>query len=155
VATLGGNDGATLGPAVEDLVETLTRGNVAEVKVLLASVALALGAYQLLLIAVGYGKLRLAFLAPRPASRTHRAVGDTIVVVLVTVGAMCLAVYGVDDDGVWHAIAGLALFAVLATKISVVRWDLGLGRALPVFGGVVFALLCATWAMSAGDFLAQ
>jgi hypothetical protein len=41
--------------AVEDLVESVTRGNVTEVKVVLASVAVALGAYQLVLIAVGYG----------------------------------------------------------------------------------------------------
>jgi hypothetical protein len=32
---------------MEDLVEPLTRGNVAEVKVLLASIALALAVYQL------------------------------------------------------------------------------------------------------------
>jgi Family of unknown function (DUF6529) len=75
---------------MEDLVETLTRGNVTEVKVLLASVALALAGYQLFLIAVGYGKLRLPFLSPRPAARTHRAAGDSIVVVLLVVGAMCL-----------------------------------------------------------------
>ena len=31
---------------MEDLVETLTRGNTAEVKVLLASIALALGVYS-------------------------------------------------------------------------------------------------------------
>jgi hypothetical protein len=40
---------------LEDLIDTLTRGNATEVKVLLASVALALAVYQLVLIAVGYG----------------------------------------------------------------------------------------------------
>lgn len=138
---------------MEDLVETVTRGNVAEVKVLLASVALALAVYQLFLIAVGYGKLRLPFLAGRPASATHRAVGDTILVVLAVVGVMCLAVYGFDDDGIAHGIAGLALAGVLALKVAVVRRGLGLGRLLPVFGLAVFALLAATWLMSAGDFL--
>ena len=56
-------------PRVEELIESVTRGNPTEVKVLLASVALALAVYQLVLIAVGYGKLRLPFLAARPASR--------------------------------------------------------------------------------------
>lgn len=62
---------------MEDLVESLTRGNVAEVKVLLASVALALGVYQLAVISVGYGKVRVPFLTAPPAFAAHRAVGDT------------------------------------------------------------------------------
>ncbi len=119
-------------------------------KVLLASVALALGVYQLVLISVGYGKVRPRFLAARPASRAHRAVGDTILVVLVVVGVMCVGAYGWDDA---HGSVGLALFAVLAAKVAVVRFGLGLGRLLPVFGLAVFGLLAATWAMSAGDFL--
>ena len=54
---------------MEDLVQTLTRGNATEVKVVLASVAAALAGYQLLLIAVTYGKLRLPFLAGGPAGQ--------------------------------------------------------------------------------------
>ena len=55
---------------MEGLIDTLTRGNATEVKVLLASVALALAVYQLVLIAVGYGKLRPPFLGAGPAART-------------------------------------------------------------------------------------
>lgn len=139
---------------MEDLVETLTRGNVAEVKVVLASVALALGLYQLTVIAVAYGKLRLPFLAAGPASRAHRAVGDTIALVLVCTGVMCVSVYGFDDDASVHAVAGSTLLAVLAVKVSVVRRDFGLGRFLPLLGISVFLLLGLTWATSAGDFLA-
>lgn len=138
---------------MEELVETVTRGNVAEVKVLLASVAAALAGYQLFLIAVGYGRLRLRLLGSRPASWTHRAVGDTIVVVLLVTGGMCAAVYGFDDDGMAHAIPGVVLLIVLAAKIAVVRRGLGLGRFLPVFGISVFVLLWLTWGLSAGDFL--
>lgn len=79
---------------MEDLVETLTRGNVTEVKVLLASVALGLGVFQLAVIAVGYGWLRVPFLAAPPAFQAHRAVGDTIALLVLCVGAMCLAVHG-------------------------------------------------------------
>lgn len=139
---------------MEDLVESLTRGNVTEVKVLLASVALALGVYQLVLIAVGYGKLRLGFLGAAPASFTHRAVGDTIALLLLCTGVMCVSVYGFEDDAMTHAVAGTALLSVLAIKISVVRRDFGLGRFLPVLGLTVFALLAVTWATSAGSFLA-
>ena len=136
---------------MEDAVETLTFGNPAEVKVLLASVALALGVYQLAMIAVGYGKVRLPFLAARPAARAHRAVGDTIALLLLVVGAMCLALHGFEDAG--HAAAGTALLAVLALKVAVVRRGLGLGRFLPVLGLSVFTLLAVAWATSAGGFL--
>jgi hypothetical protein len=139
---------------MEDLVESLTRGNVTEVKVLLASVALGLACYQLAVIAVGYGRVRVPFLAPPPAFAAHRAVGDTIALLLLCTGVMCLSVYGFDDDARGHAVAGSALIAVLALKVAVVRRDFGLGRFLPVLGITVFALLSVTWATSAGSFLA-
>ena len=138
---------------MEDVVESLTRGNVTEVKVLLASIALALGAYQLAVIAVGYGTVRVPFLAPPPAFTAHRAVGDTIALLLLCTGVMCLSVYGYGERTA-HEVAGTALLAVLALKISVVQRDFGLGRYLPVLGGTVFALLAVTWATSAGSFLA-
>jgi hypothetical protein len=72
---------------LEDLIETVTRGNPTEVKVILASVALALAVYQLVLISVAYGKVKLPFLGAPPASQAHRAVGDSIAVVLVVVAA--------------------------------------------------------------------
>jgi small-conductance mechanosensitive channel len=140
---------------VEDLIETLTRGNATEVKVVLASVALALGVYQLGLIAVGYGKLRVPFLAARPAAATHRAVGDTIAVVLVVTATMCVGYFGLEGDAALHAIAAIALLAVLALKIAVIRqWD-AMGRFLPALGISVWLLLALTWLTSAGAFLAD
>jgi hypothetical protein len=50
--------------------------------------------------------------------------------------------------------AGSALLAVLALKISVVRRGFGLGRFLPVLGLSVLILLAVTWASSAGSLLA-
>jgi hypothetical protein len=140
---------------VEDLVESLTRGNPTEVKVVLASVAFALAAYQLVLIAVGYGKLQPSFLAPRPASAAHRASGDAIVVILVVVAVMCVSVFGFEDDAVLHIAAGSALLAVLSLKIAVLRRWHGAGRFLPLLGTSVFILLALTWLSSAGSFLAD
>jgi hypothetical protein len=141
---------------MEDLVESLTRGNPTEVKVVLATVVIALAVYQLVLIAVGYGRLRPPFLDARPASRAHRAIGDTLLVLIVVVAVMCLAEYGWDDDGGAHAIAGAVLLGVLATKVLVVRSGSGrLGRLLPLLGAAVFTLLAVTWLASAGDFLAD
>jgi Family of unknown function (DUF6529) len=138
---------------LEDLIETLTRGNPTEVKVLLASVALGLAVYQLVLIAVGYGKLRLPVLAAAPASRTHRAVGDTIAVLLVVTAAMCVGYFGFEDDASLHMVAAIGLLTVLALKIAVIRWWHRLGRFLPALGISVWVLLALTWLTSAGDFL--
>jgi hypothetical protein len=141
---------------MEDLVERLTRGNAAEVKVVIASVIAALAVYQLALIAVGYGKVRPPFLSAGPASRAHRASGDAIVALTAVVAAMCLAVYGFgEDDAGLHMITGTALLVALAVKVAVVRWGKGLGRFLPLIGLTVFALIAVTWASSAGDFLAE
>jgi Family of unknown function (DUF6529) len=141
-----------------DLVEELTRGNVTEVKVVLASIVAALAVYQVVLMAVGYGKLRPPFLGAGSASRAHRAIGDAIVVVTVVVAVMCLSYFGLeeveDTRGLLHALAATALLLVLAVKIAVVRWGHGLGRFLPVLGVSVLLLFATTWLTSAGDFLA-
>ena len=83
---------------MEELVESITRGNPTEVKVVLASVVLALACYQLVLIAVGYGKVRPSFLRSRPATRAHRAAGDAIVVIVALVALMCVSYFGFEDD---------------------------------------------------------
>ena len=138
---------------MEDLIESVTRGNPTEVKVVLASVALALGCYQLLLIAIGYDKLRPGFLSGRAASFSHRAIGDALAVVLVVVAVMCVSLFGFEDDATAHVIAGSALIVVLAAKVTVVRVTRGSSRALPPLGLALFALLAVTWATSAGAFL--
>lgn len=138
---------------MEGLIDSVTRGNPTEVKVLLASVALALAVYQLVLIAIGYGKLRPPFLAAAPATRTHRAVGDTIAVLLLVTALMCVGYFGLEDDASLHMIAAIALLSVLALKIAVIRWWHALGRFLPALGISVWLLLALTWVTSAGDFL--
>ena len=140
---------------MEELAETVTRGNVTEVKVVLASVVLALACYQLILIAVGYGKLRPSFLEARPASSAHRAVGDAIVVMIAVVALMCVSYFGFEDDETLHVVAGTALLAVLALKIAVIRVWHRLSRFLPILGISVFTLLAVTWLTSAGSFLAD
>ena len=149
---------------MEELVEDLANGNVTEVKVVLASIVAFLAIYQVLLMAVGYGKLRLPFLKPKPASFTHRAVGDTIVLVTLVVAFMCIG-YFEFEDGIEHAgrgeqarvtlhvIGGTALLVVLAFKVVVVRWWHRLGGLLPVLGLSVFSLFVLTWLTSAADYL--
>jgi hypothetical protein len=139
---------------MEQLINDVTFGNPYEVKAVLASVAAALAVYQLVLISVGYGKVRPPFLGSRTASFTHRASGDVIVVLIVIVALACLARFGFDDDGGLHRITGFALLVAPGFKIAVIRWWHGLGRLLPVLGTCVFLLLALTWLTSAGHFLA-
>jgi Family of unknown function (DUF6529) len=141
---------------MEDLVDTLTRGNPLEVKTVLASVAFALAAYQLVLAAVGFRWVRPKVPEAEPAFRAHRASGDAILVLLVIVGAMCLSVAGEDhggEDAAFHAVTGGLLFVVLALKVVVIRCWHAAGRFLPLLGASVFVLLALTWFGSAGEFL--
>ena len=140
---------------MRQLIEDLTRGNVSQVKVVIASVAAALGVYQLFLMAVGYGKLRPRWLGAPAASWTHRAAGDAIVVLVVAVAVACLSYYGLDDDEGVHIAAGTALLVVLGLKIAIIRWWHGLGRLLPALGITVFLLLAVTWLTSAGGYLGE
>lgn len=149
---------------MEDLVSAVAGGNVTAVKVALTSIATALAGYQVLLMSVGYGWVRVPFLAPGPASSAHRAVGGTIVVLVVVVGAACLAVHGFEDSvrtgapgpearAAWHSAVSLALAAVLSAKLLVLHVWRRLDRALPALGVSVLTLFVATWLTSAGAFL--
>lgn len=131
---------------MEDLIEQLTRDNPAEVKTVVATVALALAVYQLVLITIAYRGNRATGLA-------HRASGDAIATLLIALGVACAAVYGWEDDYLLHGVAGAVLLGALAFKIAVVRRGLGLSKALPVMGTTVFILLAVTWATSAPEIL--
>jgi len=149
---------------MEDFADGLSRGNVAQVKTVLASIVLALTVYQVGLMAIGYGKVRVPFLKPKAASFTHRAVGDTIVAITLLVAFMCITYFEVED-GIEHAaddehvraavhvVAGSLLLTVIALKVVVVRWWQRLERLLPSLGLTVFALFAITWVTSAGDYL--
>lgn len=149
---------------MDDLIEEVTRGNVTEVKVVLASVLVALAVYQVFLMAIGYGKLRLPMLRSKAASFTHRTIGDTVLVLTLVVTWMCVGYFGISD-GIEHARPGeevrvavhvasaLALLGVLTLKVIVVRWWHALGRFLPHFGLTVFSLFVIVWVSSAGDYL--
>ena len=150
--------------ALDDLIEAVTGGHVTAVKIVLTSVVLALAVYQVLLMAVGYGKVRPPFLSPASASVAHRTVGDTILVLVVVIGAACLAYYGIEDsvrDGApgpdgrvtLHVVTGFALAGVLAVKLAVLHWWRRAQRLLPLLGVTVLSLLFVTWFSSAGAFL--
>ena len=136
---------------MEPFVDEITRGNPGSVKAVLASVVLALAAYQLILAAIGYRKLPV--IDAQPAFFTHRASGDMIAVLFVVVALMCVAAFGFEDDYAVHGWAGIGAVAVLIVKVAVLRSGKG-GRALPYLGITLFALLAVTWLTVTPDFLA-
>ena len=147
-----------------DFVDTLTRGNVDQVKTVLASVVLSLAAYQVALMAVGYGKVRTTFLKPKAASFSHRAVGDATVAITLLIAVMCFTYFGVGDGiehargeesgrAAFHVWVGSLLLATIALKIVIVRWWHRFDRFLPALGIAVFTLFALTWITSAGDYL--
>ncbi|HKO37127.1 MAG TPA: DUF6529 family protein [Solirubrobacterales bacterium] len=137
---------------MEGLIEDLTRGNVTEVKVVLATVIAVLAVYQLVLAAVSYGKVRPRFLESGPATWAHRAAGDTILVLAVLVAIACVAFYGWEEGGA-HAILGCLVLGALAAKVLAVRIAGSSSSLLPWIGIVLFGLFVATWWTSAADFL--
>ena len=149
---------------MEELVNSLTRGNVSQVKTVLASVVAVLSAYQVFLMAVGYGKVNLPFLKSKAASFAHRATGDAVLVITLLVAFMCLMYFEVGDgieyarDGeqtraTIHVVAGSLLVAMIVLKVIVVRWWHRMSRFLPIFGITVFGLFMVTWFTSAGNYL--
>ena len=149
---------------MDDWVDELSRGNVAQVKTVLATVVMALAVYQVILMAVGYGKVLPRFLKPKAASFTHRAVGDALIAIAILVAFMCWSYFEIGDgiehaaDGettraTIHVIAGFASLAVIGLKVTVVRWWRAADRFLPAIGLTLFTLLGITWVTSAGDYL--
>ena len=135
-----------------------------EVKIVLTTIVTALAFYQVFLMAVGYGKVKLPFLNARPASKAHRAIGDSVVTITLLIGLMCLAYFGVEDGVedaypsnagrvVWHLVVSFALFGVIALKIIVLRWWHSMGKYLPLLGLSVFALFIASWVTSSAAYL--
>jgi uncharacterized protein DUF6529 len=137
---------------VEGLIDDLTRGNVTEVKVVLATVVLALAVYQLALAAVSYGKVRPRVLESGPATWAHRALGDALLVLAVLVAIACISYYGFEEGGA-HAVFGCLVLGALAAKVLAVRIGGSSSPLLPWIGIALFGLLTATWLTSAGDFL--
>jgi hypothetical protein len=140
---------------MSETLEWLTRGNVTEVKIVFASLVAALALYQVLLMAVGYRKVKLSFLSPESASRAHRTIGDTIVILTILVALMCISYFEIEDDNFAHSIFGIVLLLVLVLKVAVVRRWIRADGALPVLGITVCLLFIATWLSSAAGYLGR
>ena len=149
---------------MDDWVDELTRGNVSQVKTVLATIVVVLAFYQVFLMAIGYGKVNVPWLKGKAASMAHRSIGDSILLITVLVALMCIGYFEVEDGieyardeettrAAVHVFAGFTLLGVLGLKVIVIRWWHSMGRFLPHLGITVFVLFLITWITSAGNYL--
>src|SRR4051794_21151852 len=133
-------------------MEAATAGRPASTRLLTAA---ALGAGVALALGV-YGKL--PWDAPPWAGDLHRVSGRLAFLFSLPVAYHCLWSLGFQDTNarvLAHSLLGCAFYGAFATKITIVR-SRGLpGAALPIAGGLVFALLVLLWYTSALWFVRQ
>ncbi len=138
----------------QQLVFTLIFSSTIAMKVWLATVALAFAVVQLLTAAWIYG--RLPWRAPPWLGIAHRVSGRTAFIISLPVAYHCLWSLGFQDTTtrvLAHSLLGCAFYGAFAAKVTIVR-SRGLpGWALPVAGGLVFAVFVALWCTSALWFI--
>jgi Family of unknown function (DUF6529) len=121
-------------------------------KSMLASVALALAALQVLLAVWIYRKLPLAGSRPRPVRLAHRVIGFGLFALTVPIAVHCLLAYGVQLTSLRvavHSIAGCFFYGAFAAKVLLVQSRRLPGWALPVAGGTLAIVVGLLWYTSA------
>jgi mono/diheme cytochrome c family protein len=90
-------------------------------------------------------------------SRTHKVAGALFAVMLLVISYFCLQYVKMAGDGlstraVFHGVLALALFFILALKLSIVQFYKQFLRYVPGLGMTVFGLAFAVFFTSAGYF---
>lgn len=131
------------------LVFTLFFSSTIAMKVWFATVAAAFAVAQVLLALWLYGKLPWS--APDWVGSAHRVSGRVAFLVSLPVAYHCLWSLGFQDTNgrvLAHSLLGCAFYGAFAAKVTIVRAKGLPGVALPIAGGLLFALLVAVWVTS-------
>jgi hypothetical protein len=138
----------------QELVFTLLFSSTIAMKVWLGTVALGFAVAQALTALWVYGKLPWG--APGWAGSAHRISGRLAFLVSLPVAYHCLWSLGFQDTNtrvLAHSLLGCAVYGAFAAKVTIVRSKGLPGAALPLAGGLMFALLVLTWYTSALWFI--
>jgi uncharacterized protein DUF6529 len=138
----------------QELVFTLFFSSTIAMKVWLGSVAAALAVVQVISAMWVYG--RLPGRAPEWAGGVHRISGRLAFIVSLPVAYHCLWSLGFQDTDtrvLAHSLLGCAVYGAFASKVTIVRSGGLPGLALPVAGGIMFAVLIGAWLTSALWFI--
>ena len=137
----------------QELVFTLFFSTTISMKVWLATVALVFAVIQVTSAAWVYGKFGNA---PPWAGTAHRISGRLAFIVSLPVAYHCLWSLGFQDTDtrvLLHSLLGCCFYGAFAAKVTVVNSKGLPGLALPVAGGVLFAVLVGVWLTSALWFI--
>jgi hypothetical protein len=121
-------------------------------KSMLATIALALAALQVLLAVWIYRKLPLAGSPPRPVRPAHRIIGFGLFALTVPIAVHCLLAYGVQLTSprvAVHSIAGCFFYGAFAAKVLLVQSKRLPGWVLPAAGGTLAVIVGVLWYTSA------
>ena len=154
VALILGIYGSAHTPA-SDLVITLGFKNTLTMKVWLATIAVLFALVQLLSALWMYGRLPLGA-APNWLGTVHRISGRLAFLVSLPVAYHCLYQLGFQHTStrvLIHSILGCVFYGAFVAKVVVVRSKNLPGRALPIAGGLTFAVLVYVWLTSALWFI--
>lgn len=107
-----------------------------------------------------YGRLKWPKREPSWLAPAHRLSGTFALLFSLPVAYHCLWSLGfngghADTRVLVHSIAGCAFYGAYVTKVSFVRMDRLPGIALPIAGGLTFALLTVIWLSSSLWFLSE
>ena len=122
-----------------------------QLKVWFATAAVALAVVQILLALRMYGKVQVPRAAPSWLGDAHRLVGTVAFALTLPVAYQCLWALGfqsTDTRVLLHSLLGCAFFGAFTMKVLAVRVHGLPGWALPVVGGLVFAVLVGIWLTS-------
>jgi hypothetical protein len=138
----------------QELVFTLFLSSTISMKVWFGTAAVALGVVQITSAAWVYGNLPGR--VPSWAGTAHRISGRLAFIVSLPVAYHCLWSLGFQDTDtrvLIHSLLGCAVYGAFAAKVTIVRSKGLPGLALPVAGGVMFAILVGAWLTSAYWFI--
>jgi hypothetical protein len=138
----------------QELVFTLFFSTTISMKVYLATVALGFALVQVTSALWIYGKLPGK--APAWAGTAHRISGRLAFIISLPVAYHCLWSLGFQDTDtrvLAHSLLGCSFYGAFAAKVTIVN-SRGLpGVALPIAGGLLFAVLVGIWLTSALWFI--
>src|SRR6185503_19779810 len=125
-------------------------------KVYLATAAVAFAIVQVISATWVYGKLGVE--PPPWAGDLHRISGRLAFLLSLPVAYHCLWSLGfqhTDGRVLAHSLLGCTFYGAFAAKVVIVRSRDLPGAALPIAGGLVFAVLVAVWYSSAVWFIGE
>jgi hypothetical protein len=134
-----------------------TGGNLLLWKVVVASTVFALAGVQVALAAQLWGRAGILPIGPATAATAHRWTGRVALTLAVVVAFACLAGPAgplSPQRVLLHSIFGIAVFAALAVKFTLLKLTARGQRALPYVGVSLFILFGAIWATSVADYVA-